>query len=174
MGPCKYFGFFIILSSLLIYSVRSTEFLVGGEDGWTAPESKNDHDMYNEWASRNRFKVDDTVLFKYNKDSVMVVNSEEEYQKCESDHPLFFFNDGQTIFKLDRPGFFYFVSGVTGHCQKGQRMIIKVLEIQIPTPPPTSNNQTNADKQESGAANHAMPPFFIILLAMPILPLLLV
>lgn len=67
--------------------------------------------------------------------------TEEEYDKCEPYHPQFFSNNGDTVFKFDRPGLFYFISGVTGHCQKGQKMIIKVLEVAVP---PQSQNQNNS------------------------------
>ncbi|KAF2316549.1 hypothetical protein GH714_041890 [Hevea brasiliensis] len=34
---------------------------------------------------------------------------------------------GNTVYKLDHSGPFYFVSGVSGHCEKGQKIIIKVM-----------------------------------------------
>jgi len=91
--------------------------------------------------------------FKYEKDSVMVVN-EEEYENCKSTRPLFFGNNGDTVFKFERPGLFYFISGVSGHCTRGQKMIIKVLDIepeQITAPSPQSANE-NAPIAHSKAA----------------------
>ncbi|KAJ4830396.1 hypothetical protein Tsubulata_033985 [Turnera subulata] len=128
MGSSKIFLFVVLFSSFLFYHATSTEFLVGGEDGWGVP--KKDEQTYNEWASRNRFKVNDTVQFVYKKDSVLVV-TEEEYKKCRSSHPFFFSNNGDTEFTLDRPGLFYFISGVSGHCERGEKMIIKVLEPEL-------------------------------------------
>lgn len=59
-GSCKVFLSLIIFSSIFQFCfVISTEFLVGGQDGWTIP--KKDSQMYIDWASKNRFKVDDTV-----------------------------------------------------------------------------------------------------------------
>lgn len=80
------------------------------------------------------------IDFKYEKDSVMVV-TEEEYKHCLSSKPLFFDNNGDTVVRLDRAGLFYFISGVSGHCEKGQRMIIKVLEPLSPPQPPTAPPQ---------------------------------
>ncbi|KAJ4830853.1 hypothetical protein Tsubulata_040370, partial [Turnera subulata] len=80
-------------------------------DGWVAP--KKDEQMYNEWK---------TNLFVYKKFSVLVV-TEEEYKKFRSSHPFLFSNNGDTEFTLDRPGL-----GVSVHCERGQKMIIKVLE----------------------------------------------
>ncbi|XAR58244.1 hypothetical protein NMG60_11026659 [Bertholletia excelsa] len=121
----------VIAILLLLLALSSSspaaafEFQVGDAKGWAVPPA-NDSKFYNDWASENRFRVDDTVLFRYRKDSVMEV-AEEEYKRCNSTHPTFFSNTGNTVFTLNRPGLFYFISGATGHCPKGQRMIIKVL-----------------------------------------------
>ncbi|KAL6281530.1 hypothetical protein ACE6H2_018411 [Prunus campanulata] len=125
------------------YGVKS----FGGKNGWEVPKSKNDQQMYNQWASDNRFKVDDTLHFNYTKDSVLVV-TKDEYEKCHSAHPIFFSNNGVTVFTLDRPGLFYFISGVSGHCERGQKMIIKVLE---PASPPQSADQ-NEQKNDAAVA----------------------
>lgn len=60
----------------------------------------------------------------------MLVVTKEEHEKCISSHPVFFSNDGDTSFLLDRSGYFYFISGVSGHCERGLKMIIKVLECE--------------------------------------------
>ncbi|XP_021905486.1 early nodulin-like protein 1 [Carica papaya] len=146
--------FFSLL--LQLHSVTSVDFQVGGDDGWVMPKSKNDAESYNQWAAKNRFQVDDTVRFKYKKDSVMVV-TEDEYAKCRSAHPVFFSNNGDTVFKLDRPGLFYFISGVTGHCERGQKMIIKVLENT--TSPPSDQNHNSTAHSSSGSGGVRMTGF---------------
>ncbi|RZC76016.1 hypothetical protein C5167_000197 [Papaver somniferum] len=108
--------------------VHSLEYDVGDTKGWVVPQS-NASNIYNEWASKKRFQIEDSIRFKYGKDSVMVV-SETDYKACNSTQPMFFSNNGNTIFKLDRSGYFYFISGVSGHCERGQKMIIKVLAIE--------------------------------------------
>ncbi|ONI09055.1 hypothetical protein PRUPE_5G214900 [Prunus persica] len=35
-------------------------------------------------------------------------------ENCHSAHPIFFSSNGVTVFTLDRPGLFYFISGVSG------------------------------------------------------------
>ncbi|KAG6412789.1 hypothetical protein SASPL_125477 [Salvia splendens] len=104
---------------------RCTEFDVGELRGWAVPPS-NDTDLYDNWASEKRFKVDDTIRFKYKKDSVMEVKK-GDYKECNSSRPNFFSNTGNTIYTLNRTGFFYFISGSTGHCEMGQRMIVWVV-----------------------------------------------
>ncbi|PNX89712.1 early nodulin-like protein 1-like [Trifolium pratense] len=85
-----------------------------------------------------------------------MVVSEEEYEKCKSARPLFFGNNGDTVFKFERPGLFYFISGVSGHCTRGQKMIIKVLDIepeeQEPTAPSPQSSNENAPTIHSKAA----------------------
>uniref|UniRef100_A0ACD5YKM4 Uncharacterized protein n=1 Tax=Avena sativa TaxID=4498 RepID=A0ACD5YKM4_AVESA len=87
----------------------------------------NGTETYNHWAKKSRFQVGDVLDFKYAKrDSVFVVNH-DDYKMCSTETPVSRFTDGDTKFKFDRPGFFYFVSGVPGHCEAGQRMIAHVV-----------------------------------------------
>ncbi|KAJ3692927.1 hypothetical protein LUZ60_012022 [Juncus effusus] len=129
---------FVFVFVILFLCVNALDFEVGGEDGWVVPSSRDD-DVYNQWASKNRFHVGDTIYFKYKKDSVLVV-TEEEYNNCDSSQPLFFSNSGGgSNYTFDRSGLFYFISGVTGHCKLGQKMIIKVLSpLQISQAPSSS------------------------------------
>ncbi|CAJ1944322.1 unnamed protein product [Sphenostylis stenocarpa] len=86
--------------------------------------------------------------------------SQEDYGECKSSHPLFFSNNGDTVFKFDRSGLFFFISGVPGHCNRGQKMIIKVLDIE-PTPPPQSANDS-APKSHSKSGVAELTPTRII------------
>lgn len=64
--------------------------------------------------------------FKYaNDDSVLLV-AHDDYKQCGTAIPLSRFTGGDTKFTLDRYGPLYFVSGVAGHCEAGQRMIVRV------------------------------------------------
>ncbi|KAJ0977324.1 hypothetical protein J5N97_012798 [Dioscorea zingiberensis] len=149
--------------------VSSFEFQVGGASGWSVPSSK-DSQFYNHWASDNRFKIGDTINFKYEKDSVMVVG-EEDYDKCDSAHPVFFSNSGNTVFSFDRSGMFYFISGIAEHCQKGQKMIIKVMgHSEGPGTSPAAGNHTGGHTVPGSSPSasqalvlHAMPPFWFFL-----------
>lgn len=99
--------------------------------------------------------------FKYSKDSVLVV-TEQEYEKCRSAHPIFFSNNGDTEFKFDHPGLYYFISGVSGHCDRGLKMIVKVLDPEILSPPPSGSNDTSPPgddshhKKSAAVQNNAM------------------
>ncbi|ONK71198.1 uncharacterized protein A4U43_C04F5890 [Asparagus officinalis] len=128
----------VVISSFTIMSALSLEFDVGGDKGWVVPPAK-EPEMYNQWASKNRFNVGDIVRFKYKKDSVMVV-TKEEYEKCKSTRPVFFSNNGNTEYKLNNSGTFYFISGVSGHCERGEKMILKVISHAPGTSPPSPDS----------------------------------
>jgi hypothetical protein len=63
--------------------------------------------------------------FRYTNDSVLLV-SHDDYKQCNTETPLSRFTSGDTKFRLDGAGPFYFISGVPGHCEAGQRMIARV------------------------------------------------
>ncbi|KAK1404320.1 Phytocyanin domain-containing protein [Heracleum sosnowskyi] len=134
--------------------VCHAEFKVGDDNGWIVPSS-NDTNFYNKWASGNRFKVTDTLRFSYKKDSVMVV-SKDDYENCVSSHPKFFSNADSTIYILNKPGLFYFISGVSGHCEKGLKMIVKVLDSDSPPADHVANNTSTSHNDNSGASLKTM------------------
>ncbi|XP_058751322.1 early nodulin-like protein 21 [Vicia villosa] len=113
------------VSCLQFSFVDSHEFQVGDLKGWVVPPP-NDTDIYNIWASNFRFQVGDSIIFKYKKDSVMEVGK-ENYNDCNATQPTFFSNNGDTEFKFGHSGTFYFISGASGHCEKGQKMIVRVM-----------------------------------------------
>ncbi|KAF8378488.1 hypothetical protein HHK36_029830 [Tetracentron sinense] len=160
MGFCQILLFLTLFSSLQLLSVNSVEFEVGDEKGWIVPSSKNDQ-IYNQWASEKRFQVNDAVRFKYKKDSVLVV-TDAEYEKCHSSYPIFFSNNGDTIFKLNRSELFYFISGVPGHCGRGQKMIIKVLDPENLSPPGNQNNSSGTPDNSGAVEMPSMPSTIIM------------
>ncbi|XVE96688.1 hypothetical protein REPUB_Repub02eG0244200 [Reevesia pubescens] len=143
---CKIALFSLVLISMVAFAAASFQFRVGGERGWTKPTG-NESETYNEWASRNRFHVGDSLYFKYINDSVMVVNH-TSYTKCSVTNPIFKFEDGDTVFEFDRYGFFYFISGERGHCEAGQKLIVRVMvhpAISSPQPAPSPKEDGSDD-----------------------------
>ncbi|GLT35186.1 hypothetical protein SLA2020_096590 [Shorea laevis] len=125
----------------LISSSQAYKFYVGGRDGWVANPKEN----YNHWAGRNRFQVNDTLFFRYKKgsDSVLVV-SKEDYFSCNIKNPIKSLTDGNSEFKFDRSGPFFFISGHVNNCNKGQKLIVVVLAVRhkhhyppLPSPSPS-------------------------------------
>ncbi|CAL5061835.1 unnamed protein product [Urochloa decumbens] len=159
-------GLLLALAGALCRQADATAFEVGSDDGWVVPPA-SDGGRYNQWASKNRFLVDDIVHFKYNKeDSVMVV-TEDDYNNCRATHPIFFSNNGDTEVELDRPGVFHFISGVTGHCERGQKMAIKVIGQGTPPPAPSA---TPSPPHPSGAAPSA-GAIAVVAMALPVIVL---
>ncbi|CAN8284209.1 unnamed protein product [Cochlearia groenlandica] len=122
----------IIFSFIFLYSLAAAnEVAVGGNSGdWKIPSSSSSH-SFTEWAQKSRFKVGDFIVFKYEsgKDSVLEVR-EEAYKSCNTTNPLASYTDGETKVKLDRSGPFYFISGVNGHCEKGQKLRLVVVSLR--------------------------------------------
>ncbi|KAG6507890.1 hypothetical protein ZIOFF_033243 [Zingiber officinale] len=104
----------LIVASLLLRStVSAIKFRVGGEKGWTEPNG-DAAENYNHWASHNRFRVGDSLYFKYENDSLLEV-TKEDYKKCYTANPLRKFASGITTVALDRSGLFFFISGHQHH-----------------------------------------------------------
>ncbi|XP_076948863.1 early nodulin-like protein 3 [Bidens hawaiensis] len=102
-------------------------FHVGGKDGWV----HDPRESYNHWAERNRFQVNDTLVFKYTKglDSVLLVN-EEAYNKCNTTNSIQTLNDENPIFKFTRSGPFFFISGHNDKCENGEKLIVVVMAVR--------------------------------------------
>ncbi|TVU05187.1 hypothetical protein EJB05_48341 [Eragrostis curvula] len=98
-------------------------FHVGGPRGWRVPDATTN---YGWWAMNNRFHVGDELYFKYGNDSVLVVDR-EAFDACNTTDPVAVFTDGATAFRFDRRGFFCFISGEPGHCEDGQRLVVRVM-----------------------------------------------
>uniref|UniRef100_A0A0E0JFB0 Phytocyanin domain-containing protein n=1 Tax=Oryza punctata TaxID=4537 RepID=A0A0E0JFB0_ORYPU len=114
----------VVVVLLAASCCEARDFYVGGRDGWTI----NPAEPYNRWAERNRFQVNDRLVFRYNKekDSVVVV-SQSHYDGCNATDPLLRDAGGESTFVFDNSGPFFFISGDSGRCQAGERLIVVVL-----------------------------------------------
>ncbi|WVZ74576.1 hypothetical protein U9M48_022741 [Paspalum notatum var. saurae] len=137
---------------------RGLEFHVGGPRGWRVPDANT---SYGWWAMNNRFHIGDTLYFKYTNDSVLVVDR-AAFDACNATEPIAAFADGATTFRLDRPGFFCFISGEPGHCEEGQRLIVRVMVhpavAAAPAPAPANAPGGGASTPPSqGGADRSWP-----------------
>ncbi|CAN8252793.1 unnamed protein product [Cochlearia groenlandica] len=145
------FSFIIFSSFATLFSVADgRRFNVGGNGGWVISPKEN----YNTWAERNRFQVNDTLYFKYVKglDSVQQV-MKSDYYGCNVENPIKKFDNGESEFKFDRSGPFFFISGNKDHCNKGQRLIVVVLAVRhhntVPISPAKSPSASQPPKSPS-------------------------
>ncbi|XP_038896399.1 early nodulin-like protein 2 [Benincasa hispida] len=137
-------------------------FYVGGKDGWVLDPSES----YDNWANRNRFQVNDVLVFKYARgsDSVLVV-SKEDYDKCDLNNPVVKLEDGNSEFKFDRSGAFYFVSGKPGSCENGQKLVVVVMSLRslpppskVGSPPPYGAQPPEVSPSPPGAESPSRTP----------------
>ncbi|RRT49426.1 hypothetical protein B296_00050427, partial [Ensete ventricosum] len=123
----------IIMMATICSLVGATNlYRVGDAEGWREPD-KNDAAMYDAWAGKYAFRVGDSLAFDYKNDSVVRV-SKRGYYHCNETGGGSASKDGSTVFLLDQPGFYYFVSGNVDHCKRGQRVMIEALDAQRPPP----------------------------------------
>ncbi|CAN8326265.1 unnamed protein product [Cochlearia groenlandica] len=151
MGLIKRFDLYLMVMMFisLVVTIEFTygyKFLVGGRNGWVLTPSED----YSHWSHRNRFQVNDTLYFKYvkGKDSVLEVN-EEEYKTCNTTHPITSLSDGDSLFLLSRSGHFFFVSGNSENCLKGEKLALKVM---------STVHHSRSPRQQSPSPSPAMSP----------------
>ncbi|QCD87730.1 Cupredoxin [Vigna unguiculata] len=148
----------LVASSSPRFQAEARQYDVGGRDGWVAKPSED----YNHWAQRNRFQVNDTLHFKYNKgiDSVVVVKK-EDFDSCNINNPIQKMDDGDSIFPLSHSGLFYFVSGNLDNCKIGQKLIVLVMAVRQPHPvtaPPPTTTLPPQTVPATGLTSPAPPP----------------
>ncbi|TKY54692.1 Early nodulin-55-2 [Spatholobus suberectus] len=136
--------FLVMLSMwLLISCSEAKEYVVGGSDNsWKVPLPSPD--SLSHWSNSHRFKIGDSLVFKYDErtESVHVVN-ETDYERCNTvgqEHVVF--NDGNTKVLLTKSGLKHFISGKKSHCQMGLKLAVVVMsnnkaKKQLPLPSPS-------------------------------------
>lgn len=134
--------FLVFLVTLTIAAGAMNKYKVGDTDGWCVP-ADNDPGFYETWASKIKFLVGDSIVFQYKNDSVVMVSKRGYYHCNETSHGSLP-KDGNTVFLLDKPGFYYYVSGDTEHCKKGQRLMVEVIGVPLPPLVPAPSPQPSA------------------------------
>ncbi|XP_065050159.1 early nodulin-like protein 4 [Musa acuminata AAA Group] len=137
-------------------STEAYIFDAGGRDGWVLHSSES----YGDWAKRNRFQVADTIVFKYEKgeDSVLVV-SKQDYDAYDVSKPIQKLDGGDSVFKFDRSGPFYFISGTPGNCQRGQKLVVVVVMAVRHCPPISSPPSLPLSPPPVSSPASPPPPF---------------
>ena len=105
--------------------------------------------------------------FKYGANDSVLLVAHDDYKQCSTETPLGRFTGGDTKFALDRYGPVYFVSGVAGHCEAGQRMIVRVIRpgasaprgapVAAPAMPPTASGSGRSGAPSPATSPTAMP-----------------
>ncbi|KAI8005771.1 Early nodulin-like protein 1 [Camellia lanceoleosa] len=161
MESQRYLNFLLLSLMCFLCSSQAYNFYVGGKDGWVL----NPTEKYTHWAGRNRFQVNDSLVFKYKQgsDSVLVVDK-DDYNKCNKAKPIRSLEDGDSVFKFDNSGPFFFISGNGDNCEKGQKLIVVVLAIRNtthkPSPSPSSSPSSAAKPSLSPSPTLNHPSHF--------------
>uniref|UniRef100_A0A0E0FT39 Phytocyanin domain-containing protein n=1 Tax=Oryza nivara TaxID=4536 RepID=A0A0E0FT39_ORYNI len=128
--------FMAVLGLVAVFSSSEAYvFYAGGRDGWVVDPAES----FNHWAERNRFQVNDTIVFLHDDEvggSVLQV-MEGDFDTCSTGNPVQRLEDvaaGRSVFRFDRSGPFFFISGDEDRCQKGQKLYIIVMAVR-PTKP---------------------------------------
>ncbi|RCV25141.1 hypothetical protein SEVIR_5G141000v4 [Setaria viridis] len=141
------------------------DFHVGGRGGW-APDPA---EPFNAWAERNRFQVNDTLVFRYNKDvDAVLVVSQSHYDACNTTEPILRLGGGDSRFVFNSSGPYFFISADTGRCKAGERLIVVVLAVRnnggnapsspsLTPPPPKSSSSPTSPSPVATPAPRASP-----------------
>ncbi|CAA7397504.1 unnamed protein product [Spirodela intermedia] len=127
----------VTVAAAMMGSSDAHEFYVGGRDGWV----ENPSESFDQWAGRNRFQVNDSLVFRYEMEDSVLVVTEADYRACNTSNPLWKLHGGHSVFRLTRSGPFFFISGAAGRCERGQKLVVVVLSVRGPrrgaaAPPP--------------------------------------
>ncbi|KAL3641996.1 hypothetical protein CASFOL_012811 [Castilleja foliolosa] len=96
---------------------------VGETAGWTIVGNVD----YKNWAVSKTFHLGDTIVFNYKKEFHNVVRvTHAEYKSCNVSSPISTYNTGNDSITIDTMGHHFFVCGMPGHCQAGQKVDINV------------------------------------------------
>ncbi|KAF8663285.1 hypothetical protein HU200_055895 [Digitaria exilis] len=151
------------------------DFHVGGRGRW-AP---NPAEPFNAWAERNRFQVNDTLVFRYNKDvDAVLVVTPSHYDACNTTDPTLRLAGGDSRFTFTASGPYFFISADEGRCKAGERLIVVVLAVRNnnntpspslsppkssssspqPPPPKSSSPTTPTSPPKSSSSAKTSPP----------------
>ncbi|WVZ72716.1 hypothetical protein U9M48_021133 [Paspalum notatum var. saurae] len=166
-GAATLLGLFVVL--LAARSCAGRDFYVGGRGGW-AP---NPAEPFNAWAERNRFQVNDTLVFRYNKDGdAVALVSPSHYDACNATQPILRLDGGDSRFVFDASGPYFFIGADPARCRAGQRLIVVVLAVRdggsssasssspppLSPPPPKPSSSTPPQQPPKSSPPSLTPP----------------
>ncbi|XP_047308334.1 mavicyanin-like [Impatiens glandulifera] len=130
---------------------------VGDSAGWTTIGNVD----YKLWAATKTFQVGDIIRFEYNPQFHKVMQvTHRHYRSCNTTHPIATHTSGNDSISIASHSHHFFLCGVPGHCQSGQKVDINVLHNNSPlpktpslAPPPLTTTPTPS------GANHMLSGF---------------
>ncbi|EYU46581.1 hypothetical protein MIMGU_mgv1a014576mg [Erythranthe guttata] len=112
---------------------KGAVYKVGDYAGWTIVDNMD----YNKWASSKTFRVGDTLIFEYDNlfHNVLEV-TRSEFHSCDAESPIATYDSGNDSVVIRSPGHYYYICGLEGHCQAGQKVDIRVPKSNEPAKGP--------------------------------------
>ena len=86
--------------------------------------------------------------------------SREDFESCNVSSPVATYNTGRDFITLRRPGHYYYLCGVPGHCQAGQKLEVLVYDLISPSPTPIASPTPTPPTPTSSSGSGADPVFF--------------
>ncbi|KAK1395234.1 Mavicyanin [Heracleum sosnowskyi] len=157
-------GVFIVVMICGCMQIGSgTVYKVGDSAGWTTIGKVD----YKQWAATKTFKVNDVILFEYSSQFHNVMQVKHvHYKSCNASFPIATHTSGNDSITITRHGHHFFLCGVPGHCQAGQKVDINVLRLSSSLPPsspptalPTSSAIVPAPSSSKAAPFYALSWF---------------
>ncbi|CAM8921320.1 unnamed protein product [Rhodiola kirilowii] len=110
-------------------------YMVGDKTGWTTIGNFD----YKGWAATKNFQLSDVITFVYNSQfhNVMQV-THPQYRSCNVTKPIAAYATGNDSIAITTYGHHYFLCGVPGHCQSGQKVDINVRKASDIAPSPSA------------------------------------
>ncbi|KAF8678585.1 hypothetical protein HU200_046202 [Digitaria exilis] len=128
-------------------------FYVGDKDGWVSKPAVS----YDRWAASHRFKVTDTLVFKYKKGADSLVVDRRHYDACDSRDPIGELRDGDSAYVLGKTGPVYFISGGAVRCKHGQKLMVVVT-----AEPPVGSQAPSPSPSLAPSTSVAAPPAYYV------------
>ncbi|XP_010473932.1 PREDICTED: mavicyanin-like [Camelina sativa] len=147
----------LIVALSLIGLVRATSFYeVGNSNGWTTTMGI---DYCKSWSTSKTFYAGDSLIFQYNKalHNVMEVSS-QDFESCNPNSPLTTYQSQHEPVLLNRTGHFYFICGVPGHCESGQKLDVLVMPASLENITPSPINQPDNGSSSNPKPNLSPTP----------------
>ncbi|KAK7379307.1 hypothetical protein VNO80_04764 [Phaseolus coccineus] len=120
----------VLIATIFLPSIAvAKDFVVGDDHGWTEGFD------YSTWTADKTFQVGDVLVFKYvvGEQNVFKVNG-TAFRSCTVPPANEALTTGNDRIVLTTPGRKWYICGLTGHCNAGQKLFITV---QAQTLPPT-------------------------------------
>ncbi|KAM1565467.1 hypothetical protein ACFX1Z_044273 [Malus domestica] len=156
----------LVFAALFTKETLAAQHVVGGSQGW---EETTD---LNSWASGEKFKVGDQLVFKYTSGlhSVVELPNESAYKSCNTGSALDSKSSGNDVVKLTKAGTRYFACGTLGHCGQGMKMKITTVAGNTPSSPsPSSSAAASSSSSSSSSLRSVTSLFGIAGLSVPLL-----